>query len=224
MPTVVITGANRGIGLEFAKQYAADGWKTHACCRAPAAADALRKVSGDIYIHALDVSEPHALTRVAEEVKDPVQVVIANAGVGAKEVGAFGAIDYAAWDSVFAVNVRGAVGTAEAFAPHLKRAKGKIAGISSLMGSIGDASGGALCYRSSKSALNMAMKIIAAELAPFGIAAAPFHPGWVQTDMGGAHAPVSVAASVSGLRRLIREMPVTASPRFLDYAGREWPW
>lgn len=224
MPTVLITGANRGLGLEFVRQYAADGWQVHAACRRPDAASALAAVDGNVHRHALDVSDPASLRALGAQITEALDVVIANAGLGAKDVGAFGAIDYTAWSRTFDVNVRGAVGTAEAFAPHLVRAKGRLAVISSLMGSIAEASSGSICYRSSKAAVNMASCLIAAELAPSGVAVAPFHPGWVQTDMGGAGAPTTPADSIAGLRVRIAEMVPTPSPRFLDYIGREIPW
>ncbi len=224
MPTALITGASRGIGLEFVRQYSSDGWRVLACCRTPDAAADLIAVDGEVSVHPLDVASPKAIRALAAEIDAPLDVVVANAGLGGKTAGSFGAIDYAGWDETFAVNVRGVVATAEAFAPHLKRAKGRLAAISSLMGSIEDASSGALCYRSTKAAVNMAMTIIAAELAPDGVAAAPFHPGWVKTDMGGPGAPTGVTESVTGLRRLIAEMTPTASPPFLDFKGKRLPW
>ncbi|MEM8770885.1 MAG: SDR family oxidoreductase [Pseudomonadota bacterium] len=224
MASVLITGANRGIGLEFVKQYSADGWTVHACCRRPDQATELNAVSGDVHVHPVDVADSESLNACADAIAGALDVVVANAGLGGKAVGDFGEIDFAEWDNTFAVNVRGVVATAQAFAPHLKKAKGKIAGISSLMGSIEDSSGGALCYRTTKAAVNMAMSVIAAEFESHGVAAAPFHPGWVQTDMGGANAPTSAEESVSGLRQRITEMPVAAKPKFLNFAGQELPW
>lgn len=224
MPTVLISGANRGIGLEFVRQYAAEGWRVLACCRAPDAASDLRGVAGGVELHALDVSDPDAARRLAGLLDSPIDVLIANAGVGAREVGEFGAIDYAAFACVLAVNTLGAIALCEAFAPQLIKARGKMATISSTLGSIADSTGGHLAYRTSKAALNMATTAIAAALAPKGVAVAPFHPGWVQTDMGGASAPVTAAESVAGLRRRIGEMTPSAKPPFLDYSGRALAW
>ncbi|MBY0420833.1 MAG: SDR family NAD(P)-dependent oxidoreductase, partial [Parvularculaceae bacterium] len=187
-------------------------------------AEALRAIGGDVVLHALDVSAPEDVAAMARAADEPVDVVVANAALGARDVGEFGAVDYARFAHVLAVNVLGAVALAEAFAPHVRRAKGRIAMLSSELGSIADSSGGSLAYRTSKSALNMATTVIAADLARDGVAVAPFHPGWVQTDMGGPRAPTPVADSVRGLRSRIAEMRPTPRPSFLDFAGRRLPW
>ncbi|WDI30613.1 SDR family oxidoreductase [Hyphococcus flavus] len=224
MSTVLITGANRGIGLEFVKQYARDGWKVHACCRNPDKASELNTVQGDVFIHALDVTDHAAIVSLASDLAEPIDILVVNAGVGGRGEGDFGDYNYDVWKSVLDVNVYGSVATAEAFAPHVKNAKGKIAFISSKMGSIGDASGGAIAYRTSKTALNMAGKVVAAALAGEGVAVSIFHPGWVETDMGGPNALIKPDESVKGLRALIDQSPVTPSPRLLAYDGAEIPW
>lgn len=224
MPTVLITGANRGIGLEFARQYAADGWKVHACCRNPGAAAELNALKGDIAVHALDVTDIAAIRALAAKIDEPLDVVIANAGVGGWDISGFGAMDYNAWKRLMDVNLYGAVATCEAFAPHAEKAKGKIVAMTSQMGSIADASGGAVPYRTSKAALNMGVQAIAPDLASRGVAVAMFHPGWVKTDMGGPNASITTEKSVRGLRQRIEEMRPTPSPRFLAYDGREIPW
>lgn len=224
MPVVVVSGASRGIGLEFVRQYAAEGWTVHAAARRLGDARDLRAVAGDVRLHELDVEDTAAVAAFGRVVTGAVDVVVANAGVGARDVGSLGALDYGAFARVLAVNLLGAVALCEAFLPQVKAAKGRMAGISSQMGSIADSGGGYLAYRSSKAALNMAMTVIAAELAPHGAAAAPFHPGWVQTDMGGAGAPTPVAESVSGLRARIAEMRPDPKPPFRDFAGRALPW
>ena len=224
MPTLLITGANRGIGLEFVRQYAADGWKVIACCRRPAEADALNALQGDITVHALNVADIGAVKALAAAIDAPLDLLIVNAGVYGNGGNDFGSLDYDVWRATFDVNVFGAVATAEAFAPHVKKAKGKIALISSKMGSIADASGAVMIYRTSKSALNMASLVIAAALAGEGVAVAPFHPGWVKPDMGGPAALIDVETCVAGLRQRIEETPVTSSPKFLAYDGAEIPW
>jgi NAD(P)-dependent dehydrogenase (short-subunit alcohol dehydrogenase family) len=224
MSAVLITGANRGIGLELVRQYAADGWKVHACCRTPGKASDLKALPGDITIHALDVADVNAIKTLGASLDEPLDVVIANAGLGGKEVGDFGAIDYDAFANLLAVNTLGPISMLEAFAPHLKETKGKFAAITSELGSVARASGYAPAYSTSKAALNMAVKSYAATLAAAGVAIAPLHPGWVRTDMGGASAPVTPRESVSGLRNRITEMQATPSPRYLDFSGAELPW
>lgn len=224
MPVALVTGSNRGIGLEFVRQYAADGWTVHASCRTPAAAKDLSALSGDIHIHALDVADTDAVRALAASIADPLDVVVANAGVGGKGVGDFGAIDYDAFLKLLKVNTVGPVATLEAFTPHLKKAKGKFAAISSDLGSIERATGFAPGYSISKAALNMAMKSYAHALVDDGVALAPLHPGWVKTDMGGENAPVSPADSVAGLRARIDEMTPTVAPQYRDYSGAALPW
>ena len=224
MPTVLVTGANRGIGLEFVRQYAGNGWKVHACCRSPENADDLKALKGEIEIHALDVADFTAVRGLGETIDDALDVIVANAGVGGKDVGDFGAIDFEAFARVLAVNTLGPVALLEAFAPHLKRAKGKFAAISSDLGSIARSSGFAPAYSTSKAALNMAMKAYAQGLYNEGVAVAPLHPGWVKTDMGGEGAPTTPADSVAGLRKRIEEMNAVASPKYRDFTGAELPW
>ena len=224
MPTVFITGANRGIGLEFVRQYADDGWKVIATCRAPEKASELNALKGDIHIRELDVADRDAVFALAKEIDEPINLVIANAGKGVWGEGHFGELDYGAWQEFFDVNLFGTVATCEAFAPHLRKTKGKLAALSTKMASIGDASGGAMAYRTSKTALNMAMKVIAATLAPEGVGVGVYHPGWVETDMGGPNALINTETSVKGLRALFEKMPITDTPKFLAYDGQEIPW
>ena len=229
MPNILITGANRGIGLELARSYAGDGWSVHATARDLDGATELKAVSGDVHLYALDVKDRAAIKALAGEIAGPLDVVIANAGVGGKKrdggMQVFGDLDYDAFADTLAVNTLGAVATAEAFAPHLKEgAQKKLACVSSLMGSIADTSGGAVAYRASKAALNMAMQASAAGLAADGIATIVFHPGWVQTDMGGAQAPTSVEDSVAGMRRVLAGVKVSDKAQFLDFTGKQLPW
>lgn len=224
MATVLVTGAGRGIGLEFSAQYAADGHTVLACCRAPDRATALKRTGGDIRILQMDVTDRNAVTECASEITGPVDILVVNAGIGVGGEGEFGSLDYEAWKNFINVNLFGAVATCEAFSPHLRKSRGKIAVISTKMASIADASGGSMAYRTSKTALNMATRVIAAALAPAGIAVGIFHPGWVATDMGGQNALIDTATSVRGLRARIDGIPVTPSPEFLSYDGKRIPW
>jgi NAD(P)-dependent dehydrogenase (short-subunit alcohol dehydrogenase family) len=226
MPTVLITGASRGIGLEFVRQYAADGWRVLACCRKPAQAEELRSIDGDVERHTLDVTDGMAVRGLAGEYDLPIDVVINNAGIYGPKGAVAGEIDDADWDRVMRTNVYAPVKVAAAFKPHLARSDRKLlVNISSRMGSIGDnTSGGNYPYRSSKAALNQVMKSLALEWQPDGIAVLLLHPGWVQTDMGGESAAVTPEQSVSGLRRIIDAAGIRDTARFVSYDGSDIPW
>ncbi len=229
MPTVFITGANRGLGLEMARQYVADGWRVLAGCRQPDKAEALRAL-GDgrgVEIHALDVSDHNQVDALAGRLGGTaIDLLINNAGVlGGHDHQGFGDIDYDIWEDVLRVNLLAPVKVAEAFADHVAASERKtIAFLSSGLGSIANTGGGLYIYRTSKAALNMAVKSMALDLKPRGITVVATHPGWVQTDMGGADADITPQASVSGLRRVFDSLGAGDSGRFLQYDGVELPW
>jgi NAD(P)-dependent dehydrogenase (short-subunit alcohol dehydrogenase family) len=227
MPTVLITGANRGIGLEFARQYAAEGWRVIACARS-AAAPALQELAATgqrVSTHALDVGDHAAIDCLAAELSGtPIDVLLNVAGLmGSKK---FGATDYAEWNRVLAVNLLAPMKMAEAFVEHVASSEErKIVTLTSRMGSIGDnTSGGYYVYRSSKAAANAVMKSLSLDLAPRGIIAVPIHPGWVRTDMGGESAPLEAADSVARMRKVIAALTQADNGRFLQQEGRQLPW
>lgn len=231
MDTLLITGANRGLGLEFVKQYAAAGWRVLACCRDPGQALALGKIAADsqgrVMLHALDMADFHAIDTLAEDLRGiPIDLIINNAGIYPDRNGGFGRADYDAWASAFRVNAMAPLKMAEAFVGHLERAEGKtIATLGSKMGSIADnTSGGCYLYRSSKAAVNIVVKSLAIDLAGRGIKAVVLHPGWVQTDMGGPNALITAEQSVSGMRNVLTRLTVADSGRFIAYDGKNVPW
>ncbi|CAI8839472.1 SDR family oxidoreductase [Methylocaldum szegediense] len=231
MPTVLVTGSNRGIGLEFCRQYAEAGWKVLACCRRPEQASNLRGLATEwpsVSIHQLEVENFDQIDALAHALaSEPIDVLINNAGVyGGSSQNILGTLDYDLWARVLKINTQAPVKMTEAFLPHVLRSQRKLVlAITSLMGSMGDnSSGGAILYRTSKAALNAAMKSIAIDLKPRGIGVLILHPGWVKTDMGGSNAPTSPAESVAGLRRVIEDFKPGDSGRFLDFRGRELPW
>lgn len=225
MPTVLITGANRGIGLELTRSFAGDGWRVHACCRHPERAEALRTTDGTVAVHRLDVTDGAMVAALARELDgEPIDILFNNAGVYGPRSG-FGETDYETWEPVFSVNVFAPLRLAECFAAHVARSERKlILNMSSIMGSIAEASGGSYIYRASKAALNMITKGLSADLARRGITVVAFHPGWVQTDMGGRQAPVSVRDSVRGLRQVIGGLTAKDTGGFFAYDGRKLPW
>mgnify|MGYP002631105323 CR=1 FL=1 len=226
MPTVFITGASRGLGLEFARQYAAEGWRVLATCRAPAQAPALNAVAGDVTVLALDVADRAAVAGLPALVGEgAIDILINNAGIYGRGQ-SLGRIDYAGWENVLRTNVLGPIGVTEALLPNLMRAtRARIALMSSKMGSIADnTSGGTYAYRSSKAALNAAGRSLAHDLADKGIAVIALHPGWVRTDMGGAGGLIDAPESVAGLRRVIAGAEMSDSGHFYAYDGAEIPW
>lgn len=231
MPTTLITGANRGLGLEFARQYAADGWHVYATCRDPNSASELRRLADasdhKMQILALDVTDLDNVKAAAAELEgQAIDLLLNNAGVGGPRGQTIGNIDYDAWEKVLNVNTMGALRVSEAFVDHVARSEQKlIVTLTSGMGSIADnTSGGFFAYRSSKAAVNMVMRSLAIDLAPRGITCVVINPGWVQTDMGGPHGNQTPAESVTKLRSLIENLGPGHSGKFVNHDGREYPW
>lgn len=232
MNTVLITGANRGIGLEFCRQYAAQGWRVLACSRYPEKSEELNKLAslnpGLIKVFALDVADHVEIDRLAQVLADEsIDILINNAGIYPdSDKSGFGHTDYAEWIQAFRTNTMAPLKMAETFAAHLARGRQKtIVTITSKMGSIADNSGGgSYLYRSSKAAVNMVVKSLAIDLKPLGIIAVVFHPGWVKTDMGGPHAMISPEQSVSGIRKVISGLAAADSGKFFGYDGQAIPW
>ena len=231
MPTTLITGANRGLGLEFARQYAADGWQVCAACRNPKSASELHRLADarghSLQILALDVTKPASVKAAAAKLDGlAIDLLLNNAGVGGTRGETIGNIDYKAWAKVLDVNTMGPLRVSEAFVDHVARSGRKlIVTLTSGMGSIVDnTSGGSFAYRSSKAAVNMVMRSLAIDLAPRGITCVVVNPGWVQTDMGGSHATLTPAESVSRLRRLIDNLGPAQSGKFFNHDGREYAW
>jgi len=231
MSTVLVTGANRGLGLEFARQYAADGWNVMAGCRDPGSAKALGQLAaasgGKLRVLALDVTDTASVRDSAKSLSgEAIDVLINNAGVGSPKGQRLGSLDYAAWARVLDVNTLGPMRVVEAFLDSV--AKGgdrKIVTVTSAMGSIADnASGGSYAYRSSKAAVNIVMKSLSIDLAPRGITCVVVHPGWVRTDMGGPGGKIDPPESVAALRRLIAGLKPEDSGRFFNYDGKTYPW
>jgi NAD(P)-dependent dehydrogenase (short-subunit alcohol dehydrogenase family) len=230
-PTVLITGANRGLGLEWARQFAEADWRVLASCRHPAEADALAALAGrypTLSIHRLDVTESEQLRTLQLDLEAArIDVLLNNAGVYLdKFMGEFGGIDYEVWLRTFAVNTLGAVRVSEAFAGQLERGDRKlVVAITSHMGSIAEIGApGAYAYRSSKAALNAAMKGLMHALAPRGISVLLLHPGWVGTRMGGPDAPLTPTQSVRAMRALVDGFKPEMNGRFFRYDGSEIPW
>jgi len=225
---VLITGANRGLGLEFARQYAQDGWQVLACCRAPqhaSALQALAKAHGKIQVLALDVADFAQIDALALQLKDlKIDVLINNAGIYPDSSTTH--INTDDWLDAFTVNSISPYKITTAFTPHIAKSRlKKTATLTSKMGSIDDnTSGGSYIYRSSKAAANMVMKSLSIDLEPLGVSVVTLHPGWVQTDMGGSNALIDTKTSVTGMRRVIDHLNLATSGRFIAYDGQAIRW
>jgi NAD(P)-dependent dehydrogenase (short-subunit alcohol dehydrogenase family) len=216
MASVLITGANRGIGLEFARQYAGDGWEVIATAREPSPElDALH-----VRVEALDLSDADAVTNF--KVAEPPDLFVSNAGTNHPMNGK-SADDARAWEKMMMVNAIAPYLLGKALLPRMT-AGGKMVAISSGMGSIGDNGGGWVPYRTSKAALNMAWSNLALEAKSRGVTCVLLSPGWVKTRMGGAGAEITPEESVSAMRKLIERVTIADTGRFLRRDGSELPW
>jgi NAD(P)-dependent dehydrogenase (short-subunit alcohol dehydrogenase family) len=237
MPTILVTGASRGLGLEFTRQYASDGWDVIACCRSPDSADELNSLAGQnaqISIEQLDVQDHAQIDALAEEYKDrPIDVLLNNAGLIGPlpyedhiERQHFGATDYTVWDTVLRTNTYGPLKMTEAFVEHVANSERKIiANISSEVSSIAGFAIPAIAYASSKSALNRAMTIVAEQLKDRGIIVALFCPGYVKTRMDfSSFATVEIPDSITSLRKLIDDLTIEDTGTFRRYDGKALAW
>ena len=217
MPHVLITGANRGLGLEFVRQYKEAGWDIVATARdSSPELDAL-----GVRVEKLEMSDLDAVADFGKRL-DRLDLLIANAGTyGPREVRSADAAR--GWAETFVVNTIAPFLLAESVLPAVKAAAGKLIAISTKMGSIEDnTSGGFIAYRSSKSALNSAWRSLAIDNP--GVTCAVLHPGWVQTRMGGSSAPLEPQKSIAGMRKVIEGLGPDRSGRFFAYDGAEVPW
>ena len=231
MATILVTGANRGIGLAFVRQYAAEGDHVHACCRAPDKADELQRIAaaseGRVTCHKLDVTNADDIARVAAALGDqPLDLLINNAGIYGGDRQTAREVDYVAWTEAFAVNTQGPLRMIQALRDNLVSAKHpKVITISSMLGSIADNGGGGLIvYRSTKAAVNQVMKGLSHDLKGDNIIVCPMHPGWVRTDMGGSSADISVEESAAGVFARAWEVGIADTGTFVDYQGETIPW
>ncbi|THD80999.1 MAG: SDR family oxidoreductase [Phenylobacterium sp.] len=230
MTTVLVTGANRGIGLEFVRQYAGEGAEVLACCRDPAGAGELAALAaargGRVRVLALDVADAGSIAALKAALDgQAIDILVNNAGISGPRRQSADEIDGEGWLETFRVNTLAPVLVAQALHANLKAGtEKKLAAITSQLGSIAGNSGGRYAYRSSKAALNDVMRGLSRDWAGEGILVGIYHPGWVQTDMGGAGAPVTPAQSVRGLRQRIAELTPAISGAFRDYAGAPLPW
>lgn len=222
--TVLVTGANRGLGLEFAKQLQAKGFKVIGTARKPEKAAEL-KASG-ARVEQLDVADQSSVEALAKSLEGvPIDILINNAGMASRADSSLQTLDFDAMVRIFEVNSLGPLRVTQALLPNLQASKHKtIVNITSRLGSIELSTGGLYAYRTSKTALNQINKIMSVELAPKGFTSIVIHPGWVKTDMGGADATLNIPESISGMLNVIQDLSVEDTGKFYNFDGEELPW
>jgi len=238
MPTILITGANKGLGLGFATRFAGEGWTVLASCRNPEKATALKalaeKHKGKIRIDALDVLDHRAIEAYGAALKDQaIDVLLNNAGIIGKEPQEIGQTDYEDWDQIVKTNVFGTTKMCETFVGHVAKSERKLivnltSGTSSItrktVGRMPGTKGEYHLYSPSKTMLNMVSRYLAWEYKPMGITVVVLGPGWVQTDMGGAEALFTIDQSMDKCVPLIKSFGLKDAGKFILFDGSEPPW
>jgi len=236
MSTILITGANRGLGLEFARQYATDGWEVLAATRQPDKSADLKQLSAQhpaVALHRLDVTDEKSAQDLAQKLDSkPIDVLLHSSGIYPRKGQNIGGIDYNGWREALETNLFGVMRVTEALLKNVAASHRKqIAAISTSLSTLSGVQGASVAqagtsyqYRSSKTALNMALSILANELAPRGISVVLLDPGWVKTDMGGPHAPLSPQESIAGMRKVLAGNPMDISGKFLGHDGALRSW
>lgn len=229
--TIIITGANRGIGFELTKAFFNSGkYKALACCRDPSAAKNLQELAalsnGNIEVYKLDVTNSTSVHKFSEKIIGrKVDILLNNAGImGGDRQSAFD-MDFDAWIETFQVNTIAPLKMVQATIDNLRLSSNpKIVTISSQMGSLNRKSKGSYAYRSSKAAVNKVMQVLSLDLEDEGIIVSMIHPGWVQTDMGGKEADITPQESAEGIYNVITSLTKDQSGKFLQWTGEEHPW
>ena len=231
MQSILITGCNRGLGLEWVRLYAQQGWQVFATCRNPNKANELHSIAkkyNNVIIYQLDVTNHNETVALAKELSVyAIDILINNAGVYLdKNNSSIGSLDYKSWEETFRVNTLGPIRVSEAFLQHITASEKRlIVNISSHMGSIADIqTTGSYYYRSSKAALNAAMKSLSIELRSKNIGVLLLHPGWVQTDLGGKNATLTTKQSVLSMHDVIEQFSIEKTGKFIRYDGFPMPW
>jgi len=224
MATVLITGAGRGLGREFARQYAQEGWRAIGTVRDEQSRAALAKLGAEA--HRADVTVRESLRQLATSLKGvPIDVLICNAGIYGPRRARLGRLDYPGWEEILRVNLLGAAATVEALLENVAVSERKIVAlISSRLGSIAGSGGGEYLYASSKAALNAIGKAMSVDLSPRAITVVSLTPGWVRTDMGGKDATLAPETSVAGMRKVIAGLSLEKTGRFISYDGSAVAW
>ncbi len=222
--TILVTGANRGLGLELAKQYQADQWRVLATCREPQAAHALRKLGLEPL--ELDVTDGASTGALSEKLKgEPIDILFNNAGMFGPRGVELADLNRDVWSNVLSVNVVAPTLVAQAFVRNVATSQDKLlVFMSSALGSVAGSTGGEIVYRSSKAALNMVVATLAQDLKPQNIRTVAISPGWVRTDMGGPNASLSPEESVREMKDALAKLKTDESGVYLNYDGSPLAW
>lgn len=221
MPTVLITGASRGIGRGFVDRFNEAGWRVISTCRDPGSAG----LGGEV--HLLDVTEQASVDALVTTLKgEPIDLLLNNAGIYGPRTYAYDEIDYDVWAEVLSIDAMAPIRVAAALTENVAASNRKLmVFISSVMGSIAEtATGEGMIYRSSKACLNAAVNVMSHGLQGHGIACVLLHPGWVRTDMGGPTAAIDTTTSVRGMSDIIDGLQAKDNGRFINYDGTDIPW
>jgi NAD(P)-dependent dehydrogenase (short-subunit alcohol dehydrogenase family) len=231
MTTALITGSNRGLGLEFVRQFVRAGCNVIATCRNPDAANDLRaeaaKSGGKVEIHGLDAADRQSITKLSEKLRGrPIDFLLSNAAISGNKFGPVNELDEAQWLDVFRTNVLGPTYLAGAFADQVAASERKVMAFLSTRQAIvrDNVKGRYYMYRSAKTALNAVVKNLAIDYGPNGVTCIAFHPGHVRTDMGGPSGAIDAPTSVAGLLKLFMRASPADNGKFFDYAGEELTW
>jgi NAD(P)-dependent dehydrogenase (short-subunit alcohol dehydrogenase family) len=229
--TILITGANRGIGLELTREFASYGWRVLACCRDPQGAGELRTLAersaGAVTLFPLEVTDNEQIRALSAALaEEKIDILLNNAGVSGPEQQDFGVIDTEAWLRTFQINSIAPLHMAVAFVEQVARSRRKIiATIGSQLGSLTEnTEGGMYAYRSSKAAAHMVVKSLSIDLHGRGITAVALHPGWVSTRMGGPEAPVKPRQSAADLFAVLTALTLKDTGKLWAHTGQVLPW
>lgn len=230
MSSILITGANRGIGLELTRCFARDDWRVFACCRSPEQTDELHSLAAknnNLSIHRLEVTDQMQIAKLAEVLKaETIDILFNNAGISGPGKQGFGETDRNGWLETFHVNCIAPMMISEAFVENVARSRLRIiAAMGSVMGSIAEnSSGNHYAYRTSKAAVHMMLKGLSIDLADRGITTVALHPGWVRTRMGGTDATLGADVSAQGLKKVLLGLSVEDSGCLIDSLGDKRVW
>ena len=228
MANVLITGANRGIGLELARGYAADGDRVFACCRSGSAdLDALARGSGGkVTVHTMDVGDGASIAGAAQTIgAGPIDILINNAGILGGHPQTLDAIDFDAWMDAFRVMTIGPFRVVQTFLPNLRAAAApKVMTVTSQLAASTWPFGTTYAYASAKAGVNKVMQTLALDLKGDNIAVSMIHPGWVKTDMGGAGADITPQDSAAGIRKVVADLSMRDTGTFYKWNGDIHPW